>query len=211
MSDGVVIAIITVIGGIAAAIITAVLSQRKPTPPPHVHVSLADRDKAATPPASDRQDRPSSAEVKRDAPVAEPTTPELVISKSGKGSYQSLTQALASIEEGATLKIKPGVYAETTEIGISFELVGDGDPARIVLAAKNGSFKGTGGSVFRQKKHVAELQTVIRGVTLRGTAHYTIEWEEGELVVFARLLERFSFWTRDGIKIDAEATRTAAE
>jgi hypothetical protein len=38
------------------------------------------------------------------------------------------------------------------------------------------------------------------------------EWEEGELVVFARLLERFSFWTRDGLRIDEESiTTTAAE
>ena len=38
------------------------------------------------------------------------------------------------------------------------------------------------------------------------------EWEEGELVVFARLLERFSFWTRDGLRFDEESiTKTAAE
>jgi DNA-binding MarR family transcriptional regulator len=37
------------------------------------------------------------------------------------------------------------------------------------------------------------------------------EWDEADLVTFARLLERFSFWTRDGIKLDADATKTAAE
>ena len=36
------------------------------------------------------------------------------------------------------------------------------------------------------------------------------EWEEDELIVFARLLERFSFWTSDGLKLDRE-TKTAAE
>jgi DNA-binding MarR family transcriptional regulator len=36
------------------------------------------------------------------------------------------------------------------------------------------------------------------------------EWNEDELITFARLLERFSFWTSEGLKLDT-ATKTAAE
>ena len=74
MSDSVVVALITVVGGIVAAIITAVLSQRKPVPPHPVHVSLTDRDHVNEQVVlSDQINKPRVA-VKPGAPTAIPST-----------------------------------------------------------------------------------------------------------------------------------------
>lgn len=187
MSEGVVIAIITVVGAIAAAIITAVLS-RKPTPPPQVHVSVAEPDKTSQQ-VSDRRDPLPPTETKRPTPTPEPSEPEQVISKSGKGNFQSLSQALAAIEEGATLRIKPGVYLESAEWVKSFELSSDGDPSRTVLTAKGGNFVGSlDGSAWTllmgRQIDPSVRQIVIRGVTLRGRAKDgTLDWKDGELVL----------------------------
>jgi hypothetical protein len=69
MSDGVVVAVITVVGSIVVAVITAVLS-RKPTQHPPVHVSVTDRDrdKVEPPLVADRPDR-SAIEAKKQVPV----------------------------------------------------------------------------------------------------------------------------------------------
>lgn len=66
MSDGVVVALITVVGSIIVAVITAILS-RKPTQHPPIHVSVADRDrdKVEPPLVADRIDR-SVGEVKKE-------------------------------------------------------------------------------------------------------------------------------------------------
>lgn len=90
------------------------------------------------------------------------------------------------------------LVAEVVDKGYARRVASQADARRICLAL---TAKGRG---FIEK---------VRETKWRVFANALHEWDEDELVVFARLLERFSFWTRDGLRIDDEdsTSKTAAE
>ena len=79
------------------------------------------------------------------------------------------------------------LVAEVVDRGFAKRVASQADARRICLALT------AKGKAFVEK---------VRETKWRVFANALGEWEEGELVVFARLLERFSFWTRDGLRFD---------
>jgi DNA-binding MarR family transcriptional regulator len=87
------------------------------------------------------------------------------------------------------------LVAEVVDHGYARRVASQADARRICLAL---TAKGKG------------FIEMVRETKWRVFANALHEWDEGDLVVFARLLERFSFWTRDGLRVDG-VTKTAAE
>jgi DNA-binding MarR family transcriptional regulator len=87
------------------------------------------------------------------------------------------------------------LVAEVVERGFAKRVASQADARRIGLALT------PKGRAFVEK---------FRETKWRVFASALGEWNEDELITFARLLERFSVWTSDGIKLDT-ATKTAAE
>jgi len=85
--------------------------------------------------------------------------------------------------------------AEVVDRGFAKRIASQADARRICLALT------PKGKAFVEK---------FRETKWRVFASALGEWDENELIVFARLLERFSFWTSDGLKLDG-VTKTAAE
>jgi DNA-binding MarR family transcriptional regulator len=88
------------------------------------------------------------------------------------------------------------LVAEVVDRGFAKRVASQADARRICLALT------PKGRAFVEK---------FRETKWRVFASALGEWDEKDLVTFARLLERFSFWTRDGIRLDADANKTAAE
>jgi DNA-binding MarR family transcriptional regulator len=85
--------------------------------------------------------------------------------------------------------------AEVVDRGFAKRVASQADARRICLALT------PKGRAFVEK---------FRETKWRVFANALGEWEEDELIIFARLLERFSFWTSDGLRLD-NVTKTAAE
>jgi DNA-binding MarR family transcriptional regulator len=85
--------------------------------------------------------------------------------------------------------------AEVVDRGFAKRVASQADARRICLALT------PKGRAFVEK---------FRETKWRIFANALGEWDENELIVFARLLERFSLWTSEGVRLDT-ATKTAAE
>lgn len=74
----------------------------------------------------------------------------------GAGTYGSLSEAVAVAADGDVIRIDPGVYAETVEVGSDIEIRGDPDDPSAVVFNIPGD-----GPAFRLR----EADAIIRGIT----------------------------------------------
>ena len=104
----------------------------------------------------------------------------MIVSSSGAGDYQTISQALHQAPPGARIQIQPGIYRENLIIDKPVELVGQGETAKIVLES-------TDACCLR----IRTDQVLIRGLTLRScesgrkkdTKHFAVEIETGHAIL----------------------------
>jgi F-box protein 11 len=77
-------------------------------------------------------------EAKEPEPEPRPDRSNLVVSAKGQGKYTTLSQALKAAKAYATIRVLPGVYAESLTLDKPVTLVGDGPRDQIVIQGAAG-------------------------------------------------------------------------
>jgi parallel beta-helix repeat protein len=100
----------------------------------------------------------------------------LVVSKSGKGQFTTISDAIQCAPWKARILIQPGTYCETVIIDKQLEIVGDGPVEQIIIENKDTA-------CLEMKTN----QAIVRGLTLRGLPCslgkqcYTVHIPQGHL------------------------------
>lgn len=61
---------------------------------------------------------------------------QVVVSKDGSGDCRTITEAVARVKTGGTIRVRPGVYPETIYVGKSLTIVGDGTSEKVVVRSQ---------------------------------------------------------------------------
>ncbi|MBN8591712.1 MAG: right-handed parallel beta-helix repeat-containing protein [Anaerolineae bacterium] len=82
---------------------------------------------------------PAPRPVAPPSAASAPTGPVFTVSKLGAADFRSITEALAKVPEGATIKVKPGLYRESVKLTKAVELIGDGHREDILIESADGN------------------------------------------------------------------------
>lgn len=63
--------------------------------------------------------------------------PTLVVDAMSRGQYLTITAAIAAAAPGSRILIRPGYYSESLVLNKPLELIGDGEPGSVVVAARD--------------------------------------------------------------------------
>jgi F-box protein 11 len=67
-------------------------------------------------------------------PERRPTSGQTyTVAQTGGGDFRSIAKALSAVPEGATIKVRPGLYRESLVLDKDVEIIGEGERAEIVL------------------------------------------------------------------------------
>jgi hypothetical protein len=113
-------------------------------------------------------------------PAASASPSDIVVSATGEGDYESLSEAMRNLPEGGRLFVRPGLYREGLVIDRAAEIIGDGKPEEIVIASASAS--------------CVSMQTdkaIVRGLTLRqeaggvkgGEGFFAVDIRQGRLTL----------------------------
>jgi serine/threonine protein kinase len=111
-------------------------------------------------------------------PPRMPAVPALVVDKGARGSYQTISAAIADASPGSRILVRPGLYQESFTIDKRLEISGEGPLTEIIVEIAGGS------SIMMQTDYAT-----IRGITFRGHASLqqptqsTINIPQGRLVL----------------------------
>jgi pectin methylesterase-like acyl-CoA thioesterase len=78
------------------------------------------------------------------------------VAQTGGGDFRSIAKALSAVPEGATIKVRPGLYRESLVLDKDVEIIGEGERAEIVLET-------TGAHCIT----MATDRAIVRNLTLR--------------------------------------------
>lgn len=112
------------------------------------------------------------------SPAKAPTDAgSVVASASGDGDYASITEALANVEPGGRVLVRPGVYEEGIVLDKRINIVGDGPRDEIVVV-------GAGANCLKSSAEGARVAGLtLRGVAGGGEPSFAVEVARGELVL----------------------------
>ena len=101
----------------------------------------------------------------------------VVVSASGDGDYTSITEALANVEPGGRVLVRPGVYEEGIVLDKRVNIVGDGPRDEVVVT-------GAGAGCLKSSAEGARVAGLtLRGIAGGGAPSFAVDVTRGELVL----------------------------